>query len=146
MSDLLKFVPEEIRKRFADQSEVACSRYEQETKKAISEFDEKRKIANDAYNATMDAARLELIAAWKAAFDDQEICGMPEVSVRTKNCLLNDSEDGRPMLSHVAIKYTEGELLRIPNFGRKSLLELREIMGVRGLYIGIFHRSNWRHE
>lgn len=146
MSDFLRFVPEEIRKRFTENSEMAISRYEEETKKAISDFEEKRKMANATYNASMDAARLELVAAWKAAFDDREICAMPEVSVRTKNCLLNDSADGRPMLSDVAIKYTEGELLRIPNFGRKSLQELREIMGMRGLYIGIFHRSNWRHE
>jgi DNA-directed RNA polymerase alpha subunit len=52
-----------------------------------------------------------------------------ELSVRISNALRND---GAVTLGDV-VKLTEGELLRMPNFGRKSLAELKEALASLGL-------------
>ena len=55
-----------------------------------------------------------------------------ELSVRSMNCLKNDG------INYVEdlVQKTEGELLRTPNFGRKSLDELRETLKMLGLHFG----------
>jgi Bacterial RNA polymerase, alpha chain C terminal domain len=55
-----------------------------------------------------------------------------ELSVRTSLCLKND--DVR-FVGDFARK-SEAELLRIPNFGRKSLNELKEVLAEIGLHLG----------
>ncbi len=55
-----------------------------------------------------------------------------ELSVRTYMCLKNE---GVRFLGEFARK-SEAELLRIPNFGRKSLNELKEVLAQIGLHLG----------
>ena len=55
-----------------------------------------------------------------------------EVTVRAANALHNDNIK---TVQHL-IEKTDSELLRIPNFGRKSLNELKELLGKHGLKIG----------
>lgn len=55
-----------------------------------------------------------------------------ELSVRSANCLTNA---GIKYIGDLVQK-TEGEMLKMPNFGRKSLDELREILTKMGLCFG----------
>lgn len=55
------------------------------------------------------------------------------LSVRAHDCLEND----RIKYIGQLVKRTENEMLRIPNFGRKSLNELKEILGGYGLSFGM---------
>jgi DNA-directed RNA polymerase alpha subunit len=52
-----------------------------------------------------------------------------DFSVRTANCLRNE----RLFTLGDIIKKTEAEILRIPNFGRRSTNELREVLAKHGL-------------
>lgn len=56
-----------------------------------------------------------------------------ELSVRSANCLKNDN------IVYIGdlIQKTEGEMLRTPNFGRKSLNEIKEILAGLGLHLGM---------
>ena len=56
-----------------------------------------------------------------------------ELSVRSANCLKNDN------IVYIGdlIQKTEGEMLRTPNFGRKSLNEIKEVLASRGLTLGM---------
>ena len=56
-----------------------------------------------------------------------------ELSVRSANCLKNDS------LKYIGdlVKKTEAQMLRTPNFGRKSLNEIREVLATMGLSLGM---------
>jgi len=56
-----------------------------------------------------------------------------ELSVRSANCLKNDN------IVYIGdlIQKTEGEMLRTPNFGRKSLNEIKEILANLGLHLGM---------
>jgi len=56
-----------------------------------------------------------------------------ELSVRSANCLKNDN------LIYIGdlIQKTEGGMLRTPNFGRKSLNEIKEVLEVMGLHLGM---------
>ncbi len=56
-----------------------------------------------------------------------------ELSVRSANCLKNDN------IVYIGdlIQKTEGEMLRTPNFGRKSLNEIKELLAQMGLYLGM---------
>ena len=51
-----------------------------------------------------------------------------ELSVRSANCLKNDN------IVYIGdlIQKTEAEMLRTPNFGRKSLNEIKEVLGLHG--------------
>lgn len=52
-----------------------------------------------------------------------------ELTPRSHNCLRNDNiRTIRELIS-----YTEGEILRTPNFGRKSLKEVKELLASMGL-------------
>ena len=64
-----------------------------------------------------------------------------ELSVRSANCLKNDN------IVYIGdlIQKTEGEMLRTPNFGRKSLNEIKEVLGVMGLHLGM-DVPNWPPE
>jgi DNA-directed RNA polymerase subunit alpha len=56
-----------------------------------------------------------------------------ELSVRSANCLKNDN------IVYIGdlIQKTEAEMLRTPNFGRKSLNEIKEVLTGMGLYLGM---------
>ncbi len=56
-----------------------------------------------------------------------------ELSVRSANCLKNDN------IIYIGdlVQKTEAEMLRTPNFGRKSLNEIKEVLGQMGLHLGM---------
>jgi DNA-directed RNA polymerase subunit alpha len=64
-----------------------------------------------------------------------------ELSVRSANCLKNDN------IVYIGdlIQKTEGEMLRTPNFGRKSLNEIKEVLTSMDLHLGM-DIPNWPPE
>ncbi|MEM1364745.1 MAG: DNA-directed RNA polymerase subunit alpha [Pseudomonadota bacterium] len=56
-----------------------------------------------------------------------------ELSVRSANCLKNDNI---VYIGDLILK-TEAEMLRTPNFGRKSLNEIKEVLASMGLHLGM---------
>lgn len=56
-----------------------------------------------------------------------------ELSVRSQNCLKNDNI---VYIGDLVIK-TEGEMLKTPNFGRKSLNEIKEVLATMNLTFGM---------
>ncbi|MDC3100090.1 DNA-directed RNA polymerase subunit alpha [Candidatus Pelagibacter sp.] len=64
-----------------------------------------------------------------------------ELSVRSMNCLKNDN------IIYIGdlVQKSEGEMLRTPNFGRKSLNEIKEILNGMSLYLGM-EIPNWPPE
>lgn len=64
-----------------------------------------------------------------------------ELSVRSANCLKNDN------IVYIGdlVQKTESEMLRTPNFGRKSLNEIKEVLSQMGLHLGQ-HIPNWPPE
>ena len=61
-----------------------------------------------------------------------------ELSVRSMNCLKNDN------IIYIGdlVQKSEGEMLRTPNFGRKSLNEIKEVLQSMSLYLGM-EIPNW---
>jgi DNA-directed RNA polymerase subunit alpha len=61
-----------------------------------------------------------------------------ELSVRSANCLKNDN------IVYIGdlVQKTEAEMLRTPNFGRKSLNEIKEVLASMGLHLGM-EIENW---
>ncbi|WP_374765011.1 DNA-directed RNA polymerase subunit alpha [Yunchengibacter salinarum] len=64
-----------------------------------------------------------------------------ELSVRSANCLKNDN------IVYIGdlVQKTEAEMLRTPNFGRKSLNEIKEVLSTMGLRLGM-ELPNWPPE
>ena len=64
-----------------------------------------------------------------------------ELSVRSMNCLKNDN------IIYIGdlVQKTEPEMLRTPNFGRKSLNEIKEVLNSMSLYLGM-EIPNWPPE
>ncbi|HBR67843.1 MAG TPA: DNA-directed RNA polymerase subunit alpha [Rhodospirillaceae bacterium] len=56
-----------------------------------------------------------------------------ELSVRSANCLKNDN------IVYIGdlVQKSEGDMLRTPNFGRKSLNEIKEVLTTMGLHLGM---------
>jgi hypothetical protein len=56
-----------------------------------------------------------------------------ELSVRSANCLKNDN------IVYIGdlVQKTESEMLRTPNFGRKSLNEIKEVLKIMNLELGM---------
>jgi DNA-directed RNA polymerase subunit alpha len=56
-----------------------------------------------------------------------------ELSVRSANCLKNDN------IIYIGdlVQKTEADMLRTPNFGRKSLNEIKEVLSHMGLHLGM---------
>ena len=61
--------------------------------------------------------------------------------MRSANCLKNDN------IVYIGdlVQRSEPEMLRTPNFGRKSLNEIREVLKVMGLELGM-DVDNWPPE
>jgi DNA-directed RNA polymerase subunit alpha len=92
-----------------------------------------RKLAN-TFSALL--AKADLLAK---PFDEQAAAALDmrvnelDLSVRSANCL---------RLEHIVtvrdlVQRTEREMLQVPNFGRKSLVEIRAVLGELGLTLGI---------
>ncbi len=64
-----------------------------------------------------------------------------ELSVRSANCLKNDN------IIYIGdlVQKTEADMLRTPNFGRKSLNEIKEVLQQMGLHLGM-EVPNWPPE
>lgn len=64
-----------------------------------------------------------------------------ELSVRSQNCLKNDN------IVYIGdlVQKSEGEMLKTPNFGRKSLNEIKEVLAGMGLRFGM-ELDNWPPE
>ena len=64
-----------------------------------------------------------------------------ELSVRSANCLKNDN------IVYIGdlVQKSEAEMLRTPNFGRKSLNEIKEVLATMGLHLGM-EIPNWPPE
>ena len=64
-----------------------------------------------------------------------------ELSVRSANCLKNDN------IVYIGdlVQKSESEMLRTPNFGRKSLNEIKEVLAQMGLSLGM-QIQNWPPE
>jgi len=56
-----------------------------------------------------------------------------ELSVRSANCLKNDN------IVYIGdlVQKSEAEMLRTPNFGRKSLNEIKAVLAEMGLHLGM---------
>ena len=56
-----------------------------------------------------------------------------ELSVRSANCLKNDN------IVYIGdlVQKSESDMLRTPNFGRKSLNEIKEVLSTMGLHLGM---------
>jgi len=82
-----------------------------------------------------DQPELEFNAALLKKVDELEL------SVRSANCLKNDN------IVYIGdlIQKTEAEMLRTPNFGRKSLNEIKEVLASMGLHLGM-EIANWPPE
>jgi DNA-directed RNA polymerase subunit alpha len=74
-----------------------------------------------------DESELEFNAALLKKVDELEL------SVRSANCLKNDSI---VYIGDLILK-SENEMLRTPNFGRKSLNEIKEVLTEMGLSLGM---------
>lgn len=61
-----------------------------------------------------------------------------ELSVRSANCLKNEN------IVYIGdlVQKSEGEMLKTPNFGRKSLNEIKDLLGQMGLGLGM-RLENW---
>ncbi|MBI4099176.1 hypothetical protein HY442_01445 [Candidatus Parcubacteria bacterium] len=73
------------------------------------------------------ARRQQMLGYLDQSIDDLEI------SVRSANCLKNSGI----RRVYELVKRTEAEMLKTKNFGRKSLLELRELLAGFGLSFGM---------
>jgi DNA-directed RNA polymerase subunit alpha len=64
-----------------------------------------------------------------------------ELSVRSANCLKNDN------IVYIGdlVQKSESDMLRTPNFGRKSLNEIKEVLAQMGLHLGM-EITNWPPE
>jgi len=64
-----------------------------------------------------------------------------ELSVRSANCLKNDN------IIYIGdlVQKSEADMLRTPNFGRKSLNEIKEVLAHMGLHLGM-EIPNWPPE
>ncbi|HAD25947.1 MAG TPA: DNA-directed RNA polymerase subunit alpha [Alphaproteobacteria bacterium] len=85
--------------------------------------------------APQEAPELEFNPALLKKVDELEL------SVRSANCLKNDN------IIYIGdlIQKTESQMLRTPNFGRKSLNEIKELLTQMGLHLGM-EVPNWPPE
>jgi DNA-directed RNA polymerase subunit alpha len=90
-------------------------------------FEEPRKEVREEYTP-----ELEFNAALLKKVEELEL------TVRSANCLRNDN------IVYIGdlIQKTEAEMLRTPNFGRKSLNEIKEVLAGMGLHLGM-DVPNW---
>src|SRR3546814_6204271 len=73
------------------------------------------------------------ISDWSSDVCSSDLVYELELSVRSANCLKNDN------IIYIGdlVQKTEAEMLRTPNFGRKSLNEIKEVLSSMGLRLGM---------
>ena len=85
-------------------------------------------------------AQVEMEAASELPFNKNLLRKVDELelSVRSANCLKNDN------IVYIGdlVQKSEAEMLRTPNFGRKSLNEIKEVLSQMGLHLGM-EITNW---
>ncbi len=84
-------------------------------------------------NYVVEAARLGQITDYDKLTLEVWTNGSLELSVRSYNCLKNANIQTIGEL----VQKTEAEMLKTKNFGRKSLNEIKEILGTMGLSLGM---------
>jgi DNA-directed RNA polymerase subunit alpha len=109
-----------------------------------------------AYAARILQDQLSIFVNFEEPQKDQKVESVPELafnpallkkvdelelSVRSANCLKNDN------IVYIGdlIQKSEAEMLRTPNFGRKSLNEIKEVLAQMGLHLGM-EVANWPPE
>ncbi|HUA80143.1 MAG TPA: DNA-directed RNA polymerase subunit alpha, partial [Dyella sp.] len=116
-----------------------------ETNGTIGAEDAVRKAAeilNDQLSVFGDFSRRESATdkAEKGGFDPLLLRPIDdlELTVRSANCLKAES------IYYIGdlVQKTEVELLKTPNLGKKSLTEIKDVLGVRGLALGM-KLENW---
>ncbi len=114
----------------AEDSLALAARIIQDQLSIFINFDEPQKVS-----AESRPPELEFNAALLKKVDELEL------SVRSANCLKNDN------IVYIGdlIQKTEAEMLRTPNFGRKSLNEIKEVLASMGLHLGM-EVPNWPPE
>jgi DNA-directed RNA polymerase subunit alpha len=105
-----------------DDAVALAARVLQDQLSIFVNFEEPRKEVREER-----APELEFNAALLKKVDELEL------SVRSANCLKNDN------IVYIGdlIQKTEAEMLRTPNFGRKSLNEIKEVLASMGLHLGM---------
>jgi DNA-directed RNA polymerase subunit alpha len=113
-----------------DDSVAYAARILQDQLSVFINFDEPSKVIIEDIKP-----ELEFNAALLKKVDELEL------SVRSANCLKNDN------IVYIGdlIQKTEAEMLRTPNFGRKSLNEIKEVLAQMGLHLGM-EVPNWPPE
>jgi transcriptional regulator with XRE-family HTH domain len=90
---------------------------------------------NSAVEARAGLARRDHSNGWPPPFNPAFLNKVDELefSVRTGNCLKNDN------IVYIGdlIQKTEAEMLRTPNFGRKSLNEIKEVLAQMGFHLAM---------
>ena len=114
----------------AEDSLALAARIVQDQLSIFINFDEPQKASPESR-----PPELEFNAALLKKVDELEL------SVRSANCLKNDN------IVYIGdlIQKTEAEMLRTPNFGRKSLNEIKEVLASMGLHLGM-EVPNWPPE
>jgi DNA-directed RNA polymerase subunit alpha len=112
----------------AEDSVALAARILQDQLAVFINFEEPKKAIED----TAKHPELAFNAALLKKVDELEL------SVRSANCLKNDN------IVYIGdlIQKTEAEMLRTPNFGRKSLNEIKEVLASMGLHLGM-EVPNW---
>lgn len=111
----------------AEDAVALAARILQDQLAVFINFDEPKKAVEEARHP-----ELAFNAALLKKVDELEL------SVRSANCLKNDN------IVYIGdlIQKTEAEMLRTPNFGRKSLNEIKEVLASMGLHLGM-EVPNW---
>src|SRR5690349_2925060 len=112
----------------AEDSVALAARILQDQLAVFINFEEPKKAIED----TAKHPELAFNAALLKKVDELEL------SVRSANCLKNDN------IVYIGdlIQKTEAEMLRTPNFGCKSLNEIKEVLATMGLHLGM-EVPNW---
>jgi DNA-directed RNA polymerase subunit alpha len=111
----------------AEDAVALAARILQDQLSVFINFEEPTKVVEESRTP-----ELEFNAALLKKVDELEL------SVRSANCLKNDN------IVYIGdlIQKTEAEMLRTPNFGRKSLNEIKEVLAAMGLHLGM-EVPNW---
>lgn len=81
------------------------------------------------YTKSQEEVQKTLRAADESPIDNGSPIGALQLTVRSENCLKAENVYTIGEL----LEKTEWDLLKIPNFGRKSLKEIKTVLGGRGL-------------